>query len=89
MVYATGGGGWLDIKSSTGSMEPWEKSRAAWVVGAGIEQAFARNWSWKLEYLHLDTGTFETFRSSSAFGTLTLNGRVKDDIVRLGINYHL
>jgi outer membrane immunogenic protein len=29
--------------------------RAGWSAGAGIEWAFARTWTVKLEYLHIDT----------------------------------
>ncbi len=87
MVYATGGGGLVDVKSDftisrLGTLS-WEESHGAWVVGAGIEQAFAQNWSWKAEYLYLDTGTFST----TVLG-VPANFRLKDNIVRGGINYH-
>jgi outer membrane immunogenic protein len=29
-----------------------------WTIGAGIENAFAVNWSWKVEYLYVDLGEF-------------------------------
>jgi opacity protein-like surface antigen len=31
--------------------------RPGWVAGAGVEWAFARNWTVKLEYLHFDTAS--------------------------------
>jgi len=32
-------------------------TRVGWTVGAGVETAFANNWSAKLEYLYVDLGT--------------------------------
>jgi outer membrane immunogenic protein len=31
-------------------------TRAGWVVGGGVEKAFARNWIFRVEYLHADYG---------------------------------
>jgi outer membrane immunogenic protein len=58
-------------------------TRAGGAVGAGIEKKFNRNWSGKLEYLYLDFGT-RTFFSGT--GTAT-SVRLRDNIVRVGINY--
>jgi outer membrane immunogenic protein len=87
MVYATGGAAVVDHKFqvTTGlGTATSEESRVGWTLGAGIEGAFARNWSWKAEYLHLDTGTFDT----TFFGVLPVSLRVTDDIGRVGVNYH-
>jgi outer membrane immunogenic protein len=87
MIYATGGAAVVDHKFNlavTGvGTATSEDTRLGWTAGAGIEGAFARNWSWKVEYLHLDTGTFNT----NALGVLPISLRVTDDIGRFGINY--
>jgi outer membrane immunogenic protein len=71
------------------------QTKAGWAVGAGAEWMFARGWSAKVEYLHVDLGT------ASATGVESLNG-VADgahatvgyhwhnqfDTVRAGVNYH-
>ncbi len=77
-------------------------TRFGWVVGAGIEGAVAENWSVKLEYLHVDLGSFDNAVASNGgfsavlgdFRTtlaITLNSafhtRVTDDILRVGLNY--
>jgi outer membrane immunogenic protein len=77
-------------------------TRFGWVAGAGIEGAVANNWSVKLEYLHVDLGSFDNAVASSASSALvlgdfrttlaiTLNSayhtRVTDDILRIGLNY--
>lgn len=87
MIYATGGGAWMDFKSTIGitglGSATWETSHGGWAAGAGIEGAITQNWSWKVEYLHLDTGTFST----NLFGVVPANVRLSDDIGRFGINY--
>jgi outer membrane immunogenic protein len=89
MIYATGGGAWIDHKfelaatgAATGTATS-ENNRLGWTAGAGIEGALNRNWSWKVEYLHLDTGSFNT----NVLGVLPVTLRVTDDIGRFGFNY--
>jgi outer membrane immunogenic protein len=87
MIYATGGAAWMDFKSSITvsgvGTATWETSHGGWTAGAGIEGAITRNWSWKAEYLHLDTGTFNT----TVLGVIPASVRLTDDIGRFGINY--
>jgi outer membrane immunogenic protein len=71
--------------------------RAGWTAGAGIEWAFARTWTVKLEYLHIDTQTellssgrlnfavSPSFQSSSTVTAQTSN--LLFDTVRIGINH--
>jgi opacity protein-like surface antigen len=75
--------------------------RAGWTVGAGVEWAFARTWTVKLEYLHFDTqselmssGHFNfvvpgvppiTQQFSSSVTAQTSNLTL--DTVRIGINH--
>jgi outer membrane immunogenic protein len=87
MIYATGGAAVVDFKSQlvVGGLgtATTETTRAGWTAGAGIEAAINRDWSWKVEYLHIDTGTFNT----TLFGVVPTSLRVTDDITRVGINY--
>jgi outer membrane immunogenic protein len=75
--------------------------RAGWTAGAGVEWAFARTWTVKLEYLHIDTeaellsgGTLNytnsvtpplTHQFSSSVTAQTSNLTL--DTVRVGINH--
>ena len=71
--------------------------RAGWTVGAGVEWAFARTWTVKLEYLHIDTqselmsgGRFNfsvapNFETSSSVTAQTSNLTL--DTVRIGVNH--
>ena len=35
-------------------------TKAGWTIGAGAEGVITGNWSWKVEYLHVDLGTVST-----------------------------
>jgi outer membrane immunogenic protein len=51
----------------------------------GIEWAFAPHWSAKAEYLYVDSGNIEIVN----VGGVAFNGRIKDNIVRAGLNYYI
>ena len=87
MVYVTGGGAVVDFKSTitvagVGSAG-FESTQAGWTIGAGVEGAITRNWSWKAEYLHIDAGNF----NNTLLGVVPVNVSLTDDIGRFGINY--
>ena len=69
-----------------------EDTRLGWTAGVGIEGAFARNWSWKAEYLHVDLGTI-SYTSNNGnvvvfpFSTIVHDHRLTEDIARVGVNY--
>ena len=85
LPYVTGGAAYGDIKAQqlNGTSTA---TRLGWAAGAGLEYSIDRNWSAKVEYLHLDLGTAGFF--SAANGATTLSVPAKDDLVRAGINYH-
>ena len=58
---------------------------AGWAIGAGLEKKFAPHWSAKVEYLYLDFGS-RTFLSGTGLDTSV---RLRDHIVRVGLNYAL
>jgi outer membrane immunogenic protein len=35
-------------------------TKVGWTAGAGVENRFFANWSWKIEYLYMDLGNFTT-----------------------------
>jgi outer membrane immunogenic protein len=78
------------VVSTTGSSS---HTRVGWTAGAGVEGAFAPNWTAKAEYLYMDLGSFDSSNLSlaplaSAVG-VNLRSSFSDHIVRLGINYKL
>ena len=63
------------------------KRKAGWTLGAGLEgSAWASNWTWKVEYLYIDFGTFDHSFETSA-GTITTSTDLTDHILRVGLNY--
>jgi outer membrane immunogenic protein len=110
LLFATGGLAVGEIKGSTSiipspscatnffcSNGNTSSTRVGWTVGAGVEQAFASNWTVKVEYLHYDLGhvsyiageasTFPTFLAFVGTPNLIVNTRVSGDIGRVGVNY--
>jgi outer membrane immunogenic protein len=85
LFYGTGGVAWaktdfrlLPPAAPIGSNFP----HIGWTAGAGIEYAFSRNWSAKIEYLYADLGeTRSVVAAANQINDLTLS------TVRLGLNY--
>ena len=85
LPYITGGAAYGDIKApqSNGTSTT---VNFGWSAGGGLEYSIDRNWSAKVEYLHVDLGTAGFF--SAANGISTLSVPAKDNLLRAGINYH-
>ena len=60
-------------------------TNVGWTAGGGLEFGIDRNWSAKLEYLHVDLGTATLMGSAS--GTSTLAVPITNELVRAGVNY--
>jgi outer membrane immunogenic protein len=100
LIYATGGLAYGGIKAAGAANFPGDgglfavttnTTKAGWTAGAGAEWMFARNWSARLEYLHVDLGNV----SAATFGTQNIppfatkaTWHNQYDIVRAGVNYH-
>lgn len=85
LPYVTGGVAYGNIQA----VQPTGTStvtNAGWTAGGGLEYGINKNWSAKLEYLHVDLGT-ATFMGAAS-GASSLAVPVTDDLVRAGINYH-
>jgi outer membrane immunogenic protein len=96
--YVTGGGAWAKVNSddsvgffgSTGSGS-FTETKGGFAVGAGVETHLAGNWTAKLEYLYMDLGTItNTYAAPSTLGgSVTVGSEIRDNIVRVGLNYKL
>lgn len=78
MFYGTGGLAWANSKATFAGASD-SQTNLGWALGAGIEYAFAPNWSTKLEYIHADYGS-DTY---AGVGNIDL----KSDSVKVGVNY--
>lgn len=61
LLYVTGGGAWarntIEVTAAGGGISVGlsdTQIHAGWTAGAGLEWAFNRNWSAKVEYLYID-----------------------------------
>jgi outer membrane immunogenic protein len=101
LIYATGGLAYAEIENSVNFFGPAgqlqftgnnRRTEAGYTVGAGIEHAFAPNWTVKAEYLFYDlrdnTVNVAVIPGSNGAGT-GYNSRFENDghIVRAGLNY--
>ena len=102
LVYATGGVAFGEIKTDATvttalgqgpSTSSFSQDQVGWAAGAGVEAALGGGWSGKVEYLHVDLGSFSyNYTSLTTFpfrGTFAATSHVTDDIVRVGLNYRV
>jgi outer membrane immunogenic protein len=96
LIYGKAGGGWVGSDSftitnvTTGASISGSNNNtnSGWLIGGGVEWAFACNWSGKIEYdyLGLSSQTFTTPGVILAGDTFTTGNR-NLQMVKFGINY--
>jgi outer membrane immunogenic protein len=103
LFYAKGGAAWADTAYSvTGTFTaagtivpgvPFDfeglAMRTGWTVGAGVEWAFAPDWSARLEYDYYDFGTHLATMNDVNNGPGPLSIRTTMQMVKLGVNFHV
>lgn len=88
LVYATGGFAFMalddvSIGNTPGETAINEDFKTGWVLGAGVEQVLSPGMTVKLEYLHMDFGTYDGLSANRE--RFSFENDV--DLVRAGINY--
>lgn len=65
------------------------KTKFGWTLGAGAEGAISnsRDWTWKVEYLYIDFGSFSAAGTDPIIGVYSWRTKVTDNILRVGVNY--
>jgi outer membrane immunogenic protein len=86
LFYGTGGVAFGNIQAGAAGFPFATGTQTGWTAGAGVEFAFAPNWTAKVEYLYVDLGNF-TCPVASCAGTLPDTVTLTENIVRAGINY--
>jgi outer membrane immunogenic protein len=92
LVYATGGLAYAQINETNTITAPivligsHSLLQTGWTVGGGIAVALSSNVSAKLEYLHIDLGSF-TDTASDGFASATVSSRLNLDAVMIGLDY--
>ena len=83
VVYATGGAGYVQLKSTTVDNVVSSSAHTAWVVGIGRESAITRNVLLRFEVLYLQLlGNADT-----PAGAVSSTQTVYDVIARVGLSY--
>jgi opacity protein-like surface antigen/outer membrane receptor protein involved in Fe transport len=89
MLYATAGGAATELVSSvtagTVGSANTTFTHGAWTAGGGLEVGITDNLSARVEYLYLDTGKINVAQVGPP--TVTVTGRVQENLVRAGLNY--
>jgi outer membrane immunogenic protein len=95
LFYGKAGGGWVgnddftitNLTTGTSITASNNNTNSGWLVGAGIEWAFAPSWSAKVEYnfLGLDDRTFTVPAGFLAGDTFTRSRDIQ--MLKVGINY--
>ncbi len=85
LFYGTGGGAFGNIQANTAGTNFQQETEAGWTVGAGIEAAFADNWTARIEYLYVDLGN----ASFTGTGGTPITVKFDTSLIRAGIDYKL
>jgi outer membrane immunogenic protein len=90
LFYVTGGGAAGNVQVGLNTLPLQSTTEFGWTAGAGIEWAFAANWTAKVEYLFVDLGNTTCNNSASCgFDTVAANDSVKftESMIRAGVNF--
>jgi len=98
LLYGKAGGGWVghddltitNVTTGASISAGHDGTRSGFLLGAGMEWAFAENWSAKVEYNYLgfDRRTFVVAPGAPIFAGDTFNhGNSNVQMVKAGVNY--
>jgi outer membrane immunogenic protein len=94
LFYGTAGGAYGNVQAGLNTLPLQSSTEFGWTAGAGIEGAFADNWTAKVEYLYVDLGNSANCNTTAScgfegVGGAAANNSVKftESMVRAGINY--
>lgn len=91
MPYATAGAALGDLKESfspsIGTLIGTTTNRVGWTAGGGVQYAFDRSRSAKVEFLYVNFGTFTCGVACTGIATRSLDITLTEEIARFGINY--
>ncbi len=83
LFYGTAGGAFANFQVGPTGGSFTSGSQAGWTAGAGVEAAFAPNWTAKVEYLYVDFAGLTCTTCGGGAPSVTLT----ENLVRAGINY--
>jgi len=96
LLYGTAGGAGVNVQTGLSGLPPQTNPEFGWTVGAGLEWAFAENWTAKVEYLFIDLAQnavcnhgYSCGYDANAAHLVNANDVVKlnENIIRVGVNF--
>jgi outer membrane immunogenic protein len=88
LIYGTGGAAFGNIQTGLIPPSTFDSStEAGWTVGAGLEVAFAQNWTAKVEYLFVDLPDAACTTVGNCGGAAGSIVSFNENIVRAGVNF--
>jgi outer membrane immunogenic protein len=90
LFYGTGGYAfgkvYTDVLPASVFFVSQTNERSGWTAGLGLEYAFDRNWSAKIEYLYVDFGKF-VWTNASLCSIQSCMVDARFSVARIGVNY--
>jgi outer membrane immunogenic protein len=85
LVYGTGGAAFAPVQAGfpVGGTGFQTNTEFGWTAGAGVEFAFAPNWTAKAEYLYVDLGNSTC--TTDCFGNTSV--KYTENVIRAGVNF--
>jgi outer membrane immunogenic protein len=86
LLYGTGGIAFGNIQAGLNPPATFDSAtNVGWTAGAGVEFAFAENWTAKLEYLYVDLGNMSCTANCGLAVPFTVP--LTENVVRAGVNF--
>ncbi|MGN6750533.1 MAG: outer membrane protein [Xanthobacteraceae bacterium] len=98
LFYLTAGGAFADVQTNFNGVTT-KHTQSGWTAGAGLEWAFADNWTAKIEYLYVNLGngsvtcaTTACIAASTPLGgppgpAIPVSVGLTENLFRVGVNY--
>jgi len=88
LLYGTAGAAFGNVQTGLNPPSTFDSAvEAGWTVGAGIEVAFAQNWTAKAEYLFVDLPNAACTTVGNCGGAAGSIVSFDENVIRAGVNY--
>jgi|HubBroStandDraft_2_1064218.scaffolds.fasta_scaffold180649_1 outer membrane immunogenic protein len=86
LFYGTAGAAYGDVKASAFNTSN-SSTEVGWTAGAGVEAAFADNWTARIEYLYVDLSSGSCASACGAPASATQSVSFTQSLIRGGVDY--
>ena len=89
LLYGTGGAAFAPVKATVNrsGLRYDSNTEVGWTAGAGLEFAFAPNWTAKAEYLYVDLNNGTCMAACGSAPASAIAAKFTENVVRAGINF--